>query len=119
MEGKGTCRIDSYEFGSITVNGKSYRSDLIIFTDRVRENWWRKEGHSLCPEDLQEVVQSEPEVVIIGTGASGVLDVPKETMEWLLSKGIEVISAPTPEATRQFNRLVRSKKVVALLHLTC
>jgi hypothetical protein len=30
--------INSYNFGSITINGKVYHSDVIIFPDRVKSS---------------------------------------------------------------------------------
>ena len=40
-------KIDSYSFGRIVINGKTYTSDVIIFPDKVDASWWRKEGHLL------------------------------------------------------------------------
>ena len=111
--------IDSYDFGRIIINGRRYTTDLIVFPDRVKEGWWRKEGHSLHIKDLDEVVQDNPEVLIVGTGYSGLMKVPAETREYVKSKGIELIAQRTAEACKTFNRLVKSKKVVAALHLTC
>ena len=34
--------IDEYSFGRISVSGKNYSADLIIFPDHIQENWWRK-----------------------------------------------------------------------------
>ena len=39
--------IESYRFGKIVINGKSYSSDVIIIGDHVKANWWRREGHRL------------------------------------------------------------------------
>jgi len=111
--------IDSYDFGRIVINGRWYTTDLIVFPDRVKDGWWRKEGHNLHIEDLDEVVQNNPEVLIVGTGHSGLLKVPTETREYVESKGIEMIVQKTAEACKTFNRLVKSRKVVAALHLTC
>jgi len=111
--------IDSYSFGQVVVNEHKYTSDVIIFPDRVRANWWRKAGHSLHPEDIGEVIEAKPEVLVVGTGASGVMDVPEETRAHIKSKGIELIAEPTEKACETFNRLSKSKKVVAALHLTC
>jgi len=111
--------IDSYDFGRIIINGRRYTTDLIVFPDRVKDGWWRKEGHSLRIEDLDEVVQDNPKVILIGTGYSGLMKVPAETKEYVESKGIELIAQRTTEACKTFNRLVKSKKVVAALHLTC
>jgi hypothetical protein len=63
--------IDSYDFGRITINGRSYDQDLIIFPDKIKAGWWRKEGHRLQMEDLDDVLESEPEVLIVGTGYYG------------------------------------------------
>lgn len=112
--------IDDYRFGRIVVDGKSYTSDVIVFPDRVKDDWWRNEGHELCPTDLREVVQEKPEVLVVGTGASGLMRVLSKTEEYLEQQGIELRVERTAEACRTFNRLRRSgEKVVAALHLTC
>ena len=111
--------IDSYDFGRIVINGRQYNTDLIIFLDQVKDGWCRKEGHSLHIKDLEEVVQKNPKVLIVGTGYSGLMKVPAETKEYIESKGIELIAQNTAEACKTFNRLVKFKKVVAALHLTC
>jgi hypothetical protein len=112
-------RISHYSFGSITVDGKSYRSDVIIYPGRVNGSWWRKEGHYLQPEDLEEVVAAKPAKVVIGTGASGVMQVPEKTIKWLEGKGIEVRVARTTEAVEIYNGLKDNATAVAALHLTC
>ena len=70
--------IDSYDFGRIVVDGKAYTSDVIIFPDKVKDNWWRKEGHALYIEDIESVVKEKPEVLIVGTGNYGLLEVLQE-----------------------------------------
>ncbi len=111
--------IDSYEFGRIVINGKRYDSDLIVFSDKVRSGWWRKEGHRLHVEDLKDVLEVKPEVLVVGTGYSGLMTVPPETRKYVESEGIELMAQKTTEACETFNRLVKSRKVVAALHLTC
>ena len=111
--------IDSYDFGRIVINGKRYNSDLIVFPDRVRDGWCRKEGHQLHVEDLKDVLEAKPEVLVVGTGYSGLMAVPPETRKYVESEGIELTAQKTAEACKTFNRLVKSRKVVATLHLTC
>jgi hypothetical protein len=111
--------IDSYDFGRIVINGRQYITDLIVFPDRVEDGWWRKEGHNLHVKDLDEAIKDNPEVLVVGTGYSGLMKVPAETKEYVESKGIELIAQNTAEACKTFNRLVKSKKVVAALHITC
>ena len=112
--------IDSYEFGRIVVDGRVYTSDLIIFGYSVMEGWWRREGHKLCVEDLEEIVRRKPEVLVVGTGYYGLMKVPEEVERYLSSKGIELIIQKTGKAYRTFNELLGSgRKVAVALHLTC
>jgi len=111
--------IDSYDFGRITIDGKRYSTDAIVFPDKVKTGWWRKEGHLLQIVDLKEVLEAKPEVLVVGTGYMGMMEVPPETRKSIESEGIKIIVQKTAEACKTFNRLVKSKKVVAALHLTC
>ncbi len=111
--------IDSYSFGRIVIDGKEYDADVIIFPHRVMDNWWRKEGHQLSVEDLERVFEEKPEVLVVGTGHSGLMRVLPETQERLKSEGIQLIAEKTRKACEIYNQLSKSKKVVAALHLTC
>ena len=114
--------IDSYKFGAIVINGKRYTSDVIVFPDKVLDGWWRREGHRLFLEDLKDVLDAEPppELLIVGTGYSGLMKVLNEVEEALRRKGIELIAQPTKEACQSFNEMLKSeRKVAAALHLTC
>jgi len=111
--------IDHYSWGKITVDGKTFTSDVIIYPERVDSSWWRKEGHNVQVADLADVINALPEVVVIGTGALGVMKVPKETVSHLEAKGIELHIMKTGKAIELFNTLKKEKRVVAALHLTC
>ncbi|NIQ07644.1 MAG: hypothetical protein GWO20_18580, partial [Candidatus Korarchaeota archaeon] len=70
----------------IVINGRRYTSDVIVFPDRVRDSWWRREGHRLHVEDIEGAVQEEkPEVLVVGTGYSGLMKVLPETENYLKS----------------------------------
>lgn len=114
--------IDSYDFGVMVINGKRYTSDVIVFPERVVGGWWRKEGHRLYVEDLTEILNHKPklEVLVVGTGYSGLVKVLPEVENVLKSREIKLVAQPTSEACRTFNRLLKSKKRVAgAFHLTC
>ncbi len=111
--------IDHYVFGKMVVDGKTYTSDLIVYPDSVDPSWWRKEGHYLQKEDLREVLQASPDLIVIGRGNWGVMEVPKSTLDFLHSKGIETFAAKTDEAVAFFNSQPADKKTVGVFHLTC
>jgi hypothetical protein len=80
-------RIDSYRFGEIIADGKTYTE--------------------------------KPEVLVIGTGNEGRVEVLPETKRYLEEQGIELIAQVTGEACQIYNRLHSSNKAVAALHITC
>jgi len=112
-------KIEHYSFGKIIIDGKSYTSDVIIYPDRVSASWWRKEGHNLNIIDLSDVIKSKPDILVVGSGYSGSMKVPQETLKHLESEGISVKVSRSSEAVELFNTLQTDKKVVAALHLTC
>ncbi len=113
-------RIESYHFGMIKIDGIEYRQDVVVFPDKVKSNWWRRQGHSLSIEDLRDVLDFKPEVLIVGTGDSGMMDIPAATEKALQDAGIKVIAQNTSQACSAFNEQIESgKKVVGTFHLTC
>lgn len=112
--------IEVYSYGKMVIDGKTYTKDLIIFPQKIKPDWWRKEGHSLAVEDLEEVIHHKPEVLVVGKGDSGFMQVPQETKSALKGKGIEVITSDTHKAVKIFNiQAAQNKNVVGAFHLTC
>ncbi len=112
--------IDHYSFGRISINGNQFTSDVIIFPDgRVQGTWWRREGHSLSSFDIQELIASGPEIIIAGTGASGLMRPQKELIDLLVQEGIRFVAQPSQKASEIYNELKQSNKVGACFHLTC
>jgi hypothetical protein len=112
--------ITSYRFGQVDIDGKAYTSDVIISVDKVHDNWWRREGHTLDIEDLDLVLEADPQILVVGSGYYGRMQVPQQTRDWLRGMGMRLEVAPTSQAIEQFNELQRHcASVVAALHLTC
>lgn len=110
--------IEKYRFKHIKINGETYTIDVIIHPDGVIPEWWRKSSHEVLPEDLAQYLDDFPEVLIIGTGKFGRMQVPQETEQWLREKGTEVIQMKTKAACREYNE--SDKNITgAALHLTC
>lgn len=112
-------KINSYSFGTIEVDGKRFDSDIIIYPDRIDGSWWRREGHDLALEDIESILDYKPDVLIIGTGYSGVMRVSPEIRKEIESRGIKIVVEMTGDATRIFNEISGKKKVVGAFHLTC
>jgi hypothetical protein len=111
-------RIEEYAFGRVLVDGEEHRRDLIVLPHRVVRGWWRREGHGLVLEDLEDVLDELPERLVIGTGADGRLRPDPAALDELRSRGVQVDAVPTGEAVRLFAQLDPSRTAAAL-HLTC
>ncbi|MBM1154638.1 Mth938-like domain-containing protein [archaeon] len=117
-------RIEAYSFGRMRVDGREYSRDLIILPTEIQPNWWRKEGHSLCVEDLEYVMkyneQNPLEVLVIGTGYMGCMRVPSEVVRAIEERGIKVIVTDTRRAVDLYNQYASSgKRTAGAFHLTC
>ena len=63
--GRGNLVIEQYNFGEMVIAGKRYTTDLIMWNDGIKQNWWRKEGHLLQLEDIEKDLEKVmPEIVI-------------------------------------------------------
>jgi hypothetical protein len=115
----GSMRVERCRFGEVTIGGKRYVDDVIVFEDRVEPRWRRKEGHLLQLEDLGEALVDKPEVLIVGTGAQECMKVAPEVVAATRAEGIELLEFDTRTACQTFNHLHGKRRIVAVLHLTC
>lgn len=111
--------IDTYTFGNIMIDGKTYTSDVIIYPNRLSSSWWRKVGHELSVDDLEDVLDQKPDVIVVGMGDPGLMQVLPETEKLIKSRGIKLVVQPTKEACKTYNQQFPSQRVIAMLHLTC
>lgn len=110
--------IDSYSFGHLVIDGKSYSSDILIVGSKIF-SWWRKEGHLLQVEDLEEVWNCKADILIIGQGAYGVMGIAEEVQKKCRNEGIKIIAGNTEKAVKEFNSRAEHEKIACGLHLTC
>jgi hypothetical protein len=111
--------IDNYEFGHISIDGISYRQDLLIWPEKIKTDWWRKESHFLQMGDVTEALAANPEVLVVGKGDTGHMQVDPALAAFLKERGIELVAVPTREACRIINSLAGKRRLAAALHLTC
>jgi len=111
--------VEAYQFGRMVVDGETYTQDLILLPDRVVPDWWRKQGHRLDVQDLEAVFDARPEVLVVGTGAHGRMEVPHETRRALEEAGVSLRIASTAEAWRTYNELRQQRETAGAFHLTC
>ncbi len=112
--------IEDYRFGSMTVSGVRYQSDLKIIANRVAPDWWRQESHSVDVFDVEDILAVRPQFLVVGQGQPGRMQVTESLRVTLAAAGIQLIEEPTEVAIHIFNQLhAEGKRVAAAFHLTC
>jgi hypothetical protein len=111
--------IESYDFGKIVVDGRTYSADLVLLPGRINSSWWRQEGHRLSVADLQDVLAEEIEILVIGTGFFGLMRVSRDVEQAAAAKSIRLVVQKTKPAVRSYNELAVKKKTAGAFHLTC
>lgn len=109
-----------YQERCVRRDSLSFCKDLKIIGDRIVENWWREEGHRVDVGDVADILARVPEVLIIGTGYAGFMEVSKSLHSALENSNIKLIAQKTPQAVKTFNELhSQGTRVAAAFHLTC
>lgn len=110
-------KINSSSYGSITIDGKTYHHDVYVLpSGRVEE---REYGHTFTKDQVEHVLKEIPQVVVIGKGTSGMASLSPDAKVLLEEKGVDIVEADTPDIRDKFNELAKTKKVAAIIHVTC
>ncbi len=108
--------INSTSFGSITIENKTYNHDVWIFTDKTIQR--RDRNHKFTLEEFNLLTKDNPEILLIGTGQYGIVNINKEVIKAAKERNIELVYDKTPVAIKKFNKLT-DKKIAAAFHTTC
>ncbi len=110
-------QIEAYKHGHIVIDGKAYKSDVVILPQAVRD--WRrlKEGHRITGRDIAALLREKPDVLIMGLGAGARLGLTKKAIARLEASDVEWHALPSKEASKMYNRLSWERRVIAALHL--
>ncbi|MFZ5449856.1 MAG: Mth938-like domain-containing protein [Thermodesulfobacteriota bacterium] len=111
--------IDSYEFGLIRIDGQTFRNDILIWPGQIKSDWWRRESHLLQLDDVAEALVCAPQVLVVGQGNPGRMEVDPALAAYLRETGVDLMVFPTKHACQVINELSPKRRLAAALHLTC
>ena len=119
--------IEHFEWGRFIIGGQVHSMDGegagkdILIADGKVHAWKARHGHRLKPEMVTAALDHDIDVLVIGSGVRGAIDVLKKTRQAIRDAGVQtLVVEKTPEACAIYNRLVREgKKVTLLAHGTC
>ena len=116
--------ISGCRFGEVAIGRNTYAHDVIIPVSgkvKKRKKQIAKESygssHTLGPVELTRVCRGGPEVLFVGTGQSGQMELNEEGRRYLSQRLIECCALPTPEAVEAYN--ASNERKAALIHVTC
>jgi hypothetical protein len=117
-------RIDGTKFGSITIEGKTTRHDVLVRLDGEVTKRKKKlskavygTSHIISLEEAKHVYQDGAGRLIVGTGQNGLAKLSEEAAEYFRRKECRVELLPTPEAIKAWNEA--DGAVIGLFHITC
>ena len=117
-------RIEGSEFGKITIDGRTYEHDVIIRlsgdVEKRRKKLSKRQfgtSHMISKAEAKFVFEKGCDVVIVGSGHQGNVQLSPEARDYFEKKRCNVIVQPTPEAIRTFKRSKAHK--IGLIHVTC
>ena len=113
--------IEKCAFGSMTIDGRTYTTDLKILPDgRVRDGWWRARGHRLTWDDIADLSGLHAQVLVVGTGIYGRMKPEKDLEARLAEQGIDLVTAWSRKAADIYNHnRQQGVPTMACFHLTC
>uniref|UniRef100_A0A9J8A1D8 Mth938 domain-containing protein n=1 Tax=Cyprinus carpio carpio TaxID=630221 RepID=A0A9J8A1D8_CYPCA len=117
--------IASLSWGHMKVKGcsTSYK-DCKVWPGGSRAWDWRETGTShypgVQPADLEDVLRTGVQTLVIGRGMNEALQVPPTTLDYVNKQGVDVRVFQTEQAVKEYNALVeQGAKVGGVFHSTC
>lgn len=117
-------RVNSFKFGTIVVDDKKYSRDVFLYPDgRIKKRkggFWKFGSHAIKREEIEELVNSTPYIIIVGNGTDGKAKLNPDADALLNASGVESVIIPSQEAVDKFNELsTQGRHPAALIHITC
>ncbi len=112
--------INDYRFGSMMIDGVLYTDDVEVRSNGDVLSWQCVRNHIIDLEDISNVLEHGPDLLIIGAGYSKKVEMTDKAKKELESNRIQMIIDKTEAAVELFNSEVeKEKSVIGLFHLTC
>jgi len=105
--------ITAYDDNGILVNGKSFEKSFIISAEDFQENWSIASIAELNNHHIQQLLDIQPELIILGTGKKLTFP-PVEVYASVVKQNMGIEFMDTNAACRTYNILMgEGRKVVA------
>ncbi len=119
-------KIGSTEFGSITIEDRTYSHDILIrmsgeVAKRKKKLSKKYYGtsHIISREEAEFIFEKGCDTLVVGAGQYGNVTLSPEAAEFFQHHDCRVILQPTPDAVETYNKTKDKTKTIGLFHVTC
>ncbi|AHF03255.1 hypothetical protein MARPU_04670 [Marichromatium purpuratum 984] len=106
-------RVQGYGPQGTQIRDRRYTHALLVSAERLDPDWGPARAEALTPEHIAALLEGDPQVIVIGTGARQVFPDPAVYRE-AIARGVGVEFMDTGAACRTFNILLaEDRRVVA------
>lgn len=107
----GSYVIRAYTRGAVTVNNHQYQSSLLLANHTLQPDWPVQHIEQMTPQQWQQIIELQPQVIIIGTGERIQFPHPS-TYATVIEQGIGVEFMDSMAACRTYNILLSEDRSV-------
>ncbi len=114
-------RFDAFSFGSIRIDGVTYKHDLLIDRGRIRKRKKKasskfRDAFGHTPLSIEEKIPWKCRKLVIGTG-TGALPIMDEVKHEARRRHVKLLMLPTAQAIEALEE--NPDETNAILHITC
>lgn len=117
-------KIDSTDFGRITIDGVTYQHDVVIRLSgevikrkkRLSKQYYGT-SHTISLDEAEFVYEKGGDTLVLGTGQYGNVHLSPEAAEFFADQDCRVLLQPTPQAIEAYNQ--GKGRTIGLFHVTC
>jgi hypothetical protein len=111
-------------WGYIEIAGLGRLRDAKLWPGGGRAWDWHETGTEhhpgIQPEDIAELLEHDPDLVVLGCGRQGRLAVCPETLSLLQQRGLDTVCDETAAAISTYQAMTsQGRRVAGLFHTTC
>lgn len=115
-ETTGSISIRTIGSGAVRIGNRTYDMPVALTDERVLDGWTATPVAELAQEHFRELIATEPEVIVLGTGSAGEF-APRELVFAFARRSIGFEVMNSSAAARTFNVLAsEGRKVAAVLY---
>jgi hypothetical protein len=106
-------------FGRVKFKDEIYEHDIWVDTEGNAHKREVPDKHIIDAEELRNYLTDDTEAVVIGSGMMGCVKISDDALELIDGKKLELHKYESPQAVKEYNTIILTRKTIAIIHVTC